>query len=92
MPSEQLLRRCVCPCHTSSSPASIVERYRADGVPTNDVIEAACACSKCLNTHADALLSMRLANAPTPRVVDRVAWVDSDPKKTQADGEGDDGG
>lgn len=79
-------KRCICPCHEGS----VGDRHRADGVSVTDPIEAACACPTCLNNHADALLSMRLANAPAPRIVDRVTWVDPEPPKPIIDDE--DGG
>ncbi len=70
-------RRCVCPCHWSSSPEGIAERQRADGVLVTDVIEAAVACSCCRPHHVAALLSTRLANSPEPR--EQTLWVDPDP-------------
>lgn len=79
--------RCLCECHRCASPDGIVVRIRADGVSLYDVVEAAVACADCRGKHAVALLSMRLANAPAPRIVDRDAWQDP-PRKI----EGEDGG
>ena len=77
--------RCLCLCHQGS----ITDRFRADGVSLYDVVEAAVACEDCRGKHAVALLSTRLANAPGPRIVERIAWVDPDPPKKI---EGEDGG
>lgn len=52
------------------------DRRRADGVSCEDPLEAAVACEACRRYHSRALLSMRLANAPAPRIVDAGQWVD----------------
>lgn len=48
---EQPPLRCLCSCHHGSSPFGIAERFRADGVDTLDVIEAAVACRRCAWMH-----------------------------------------
>ncbi len=75
-------RRCQCWCH-----APIDGIWFPHGVSVLDVIEAAVACSCCRPRHAPALLSRRLANSPEPR--ERTLWVDPDPIRPQADGDGD---
>ena len=69
--------RCWCRCHEASS----YDRHHPTGVSYEDPLEAAVACPACQPYHAVALLSMRLANAPAPRIVEKGQWVDPDPKK-----------
>ncbi len=75
--------RCSCRCHEGS----VSDRWRADGVSLYDIVEAAVACHRCRGKHAVALLSMRPANAPAPRVVE--PYIEPDPPKKP---EGEDGG
>jgi hypothetical protein len=76
---------CKCLCHAPNDGI-----WYSAGVSVLDVIEAAVACKCCRPRHCEALLSQRLANAPTPRVIGR--WVDPEPTKQQADGDTEDGG
>lgn len=84
MPGEP---RCVCPCHYGV----VIEwdrrgaRSRADGVDLRNPIDAATACSKCQPRHAVALLSVRDANAPMPRIVE--PWVDMQQSTNTAEGD-----
>ena len=71
--------RCWCRCHEASS----YDRHHPTGVSYGDPLEAAVACPACQPYHAVALLSMRLANAPAPRIVEKGVWVDPDPKKKE---------
>lgn len=68
--------RCLCECHYGS----VGDRRRADGVDCANPIEAAVACEGCRHRHVEALLSMRLANAPAPRII--TPWEDPYEKKT----------
>lgn len=79
MPAPAVLPRCHCRCHQGS----VGDRLRDEGVAYDDVLEAAVACSACQRYHAVALLSMRLANAPAPRIVEKGQWVDPDIKKPE---------
>lgn len=92
MPGPAVLPVCHCRCHE----ASITDRRAGLGVSYEDVLEAAVACPACQPYHSVALLSMRLANAPAPRVVMNGQWVDAEPPKRQpeapadgVEGEGD---
>lgn len=67
---------CKCRCHESS----VVDRRDQKGVDLHDPLEAAVACPACKPYHSVALLSMRLANAPAPRIIEKGVWVDPDPK------------
>ena len=79
MPAPAVLPKCHCRCHL----ASVADRRSDAGVPYEDALEAAVACPACQPYHAVALLSMRLANAPAPRIIEKGVWVDPDPKKKE---------
>ncbi len=48
---EQPNLRCLCECHYAASPTGFIQRYRADGVDTTDMVEAAVACRRCSFMH-----------------------------------------
>lgn len=82
MPAAPSPPRCFCRCHE----ASIIDRRAFRGVPYEDALEAAVACPACQPYHSVALLSMRLANAPAPRIVEAGEWVDPPvPKPAESD-------
>lgn len=57
------------------------DRRCAGGVDMRNPLEAAVSCSECQPRHAVALLSLRLANAPVPRI--KVPWEDPYEKKKE---------
>ncbi len=75
-----------CPCFCHAPPDGI---WYVHGVSLLDVVEAACACTDCIDLHAPALLSRRLANDIVRDPRERAVWVDRDPIQRQADGDGD---
>jgi len=65
--------RCLCWCHKEHD-----GYWRSDGVDVFDVLEAAIACTLCINHHCPALLGKKPRPTPAP-LAEKDEWKDPPP-------------